>query len=63
VPRGVLDVATRALWNMKPALASMLAMALFSDTHPSTADDAPLRAAGIEPRTASHYIRASVAVR
>ncbi|MET4099017.1 uncharacterized protein YbjT (DUF2867 family) [Agrococcus sp. UYP10] len=63
VPRGVLDVATRALWNMKPALASMLAMALFSDTHPSTADDAPLRAAGIEPRTASDYIRASVAVR
>lgn len=62
VPRGVLDVASRALWNAKPALASMLAMALFNDTHPSTTDDAPLRAAGIEPRSASDYIQAAVSV-
>ena len=61
VPRGVLDFASRALWNMKPALASMLAMALFSDTHPSTTDDGPLRAFGIQPRPASDYIRAAVA--
>lgn len=60
VPRGVLDLASRALWNMKPALASMLAIALFNDTHPSTTDDAPLRAVGIAPRSASDYIRASV---
>lgn len=60
VPRGVLDIASRALWNMKPALASMLAMALFADTHPSETSDAPLRAAGIEPRSASDYIRAAV---
>lgn len=60
VPRGVLDLASRALWNTKPALASMLAIALYNDTHASTADDAPLRAAGIEPRSASDYIRASV---
>lgn len=60
VPRGVLDFASRALWHTKPALASMLAIALYNDTHASTADDAPLRAAGIEPRSASDYIRASV---
>jgi uncharacterized protein YbjT (DUF2867 family) len=63
VPRGVLDLASRALWNTKPALASMLGIALFNDTHPSTSDDAPLRELGIEPRAASDYIRASVAVR
>jgi NADH dehydrogenase len=62
VPRGVLDLASRALWNMKPALASMLGMALFNDTHPSATDDAPLRAAGIEPRSASDYIRSAAAV-
>lgn len=61
VPRGVLDISSRALWNMKPALASMLAMALFNDIHPSTTDDAPLRAFGIEPRSASDYISAAVA--
>jgi uncharacterized protein YbjT (DUF2867 family) len=60
VPRGVLDISSRALWNTKPALASMLAMALFNDTHPSTTDDGPLRAFGIRPRTASDYITAAV---
>lgn len=60
VPRGVLATSTRALWRFKPALASMLGIALFSDTHESTSDDAPLRAVGIQPRTASDYIRASV---
>lgn len=62
VPRGVLDVASRALWNTKPALASMLGLALFHDTHESITDDAPLRAAGIEPRSASDYIQAAVTV-
>lgn len=61
VPRSVLDVGSRALWNMRPAIASMLGMALFNDTHASITDDAPLRDAGIEPRTASDYIRAAVA--
>lgn len=60
VPRGALDLATRALWNMRPARASILAMALFHDMHASITDDAPLRAVGIEPRSASDYIRAAV---
>lgn len=62
VPRGVLDVASRALWNMKPALASMLGIALFNDTHASITHDAPLRDAGIQPRSASDYIQSAVSV-
>ncbi|MGM1030441.1 MAG: SDR family oxidoreductase [Actinomycetota bacterium] len=62
VPRGVLDLSCRALWNMKPALASILGMALFHDIHPSTTDDAPLHAVGIQPRSASDYIQSSAAV-
>lgn len=62
VRRGVLAVCSKALWKAKPALASMLGITLYNDTHPSTADDEPLRAAGIVPHTASDYIRATAAV-
>ena len=57
VPRPVLGVASRVLARPRPALASVMAMALHSDTHPSTCDDRPLREAGIEPRAASDHIR------
>ena len=62
VRRSVLAVWSKALWTAKPALASMLGITLYNDTHPSTADDEPFRAAGIEARTASDYIRAAAAV-
>lgn len=61
VPRPVLSAASRLLARPKPALASLMAMALHSDTHPSAWDDGPLREAGIEPRPATAYIRETAA--
>ena len=51
VPRPVLSLGHRALSRLKPEIASLMGMALYSDTHPATWDDTPLRAAGIEPRS------------
>lgn len=62
VPRGVLAASSKALWRARPALASMLGMALHNDTHPSAVDDAALRAAGLDPIAASDYIRAAAVV-
>jgi uncharacterized protein YbjT (DUF2867 family) len=56
VPRTVLKVASRLLARPKPALASLMGMALHNDLHPSTWDDAPLRDAGIEPTPAGDFI-------
>jgi NADH dehydrogenase len=61
VPRVVLAAASRVLRRPKPALASLMGMSLHSDLHPSTGDDAPLRAAGIEPRPATAYIAETTA--
>ena len=61
VPRVVLAAASRALRRPKPALASLMGMSLHSDLHPSTGDDAPLRAAGIEPRPATAFIAGTTA--
>ncbi|MFK5634089.1 SDR family oxidoreductase [Ornithinimicrobium sp. LYQ103] len=61
VPRPVLAVASRLLAVPKPALASLMGMALHSDSHPSTWDDAPLRAVGVEPRAATTYINQTAA--
>lgn len=61
VPRPVLAVACRVLARPRPALASVMAMALHSDTHASTCDDRPLRAAGIDARPATDYIRQAAA--
>ncbi|MCA1783489.1 MAG: SDR family oxidoreductase [Dermatophilaceae bacterium] len=60
VPRAVLAVAGRLMSRPKPALASLMGMALHFDTHPSTWDDQPLREAGIDPRPATAYIKESV---
>ncbi|WP_193315431.1 SDR family oxidoreductase [Nostocoides sp. F2B08] len=62
VPRVVLAVASRLLGRPKPALASLMGMALHTDLHPGEWDDAPLRDAGIDPTPASAYIAGSVRV-
>jgi uncharacterized protein YbjT (DUF2867 family) len=56
VPRAALSVGHRVLSRPKPEIASLMGMALYSDTHPATWDDAPLRDAGITPRPASEFI-------
>ncbi len=56
VPRTALSVGHRVLSRPKPEIASLMGMALYADTHPATWDDAPLRDAGITPRTASEFI-------
>ncbi len=59
VPRAALSVGHRVLSRPKPEIASLMGMALYSDTHPATWDDAPLREAGITPRPASEFIRSA----
>lgn len=61
VPRPVLSIASRLMARPKPALASLMAMALHSDTHPSAWDEEPLRETGVDPRPATAYITESVA--
>lgn len=61
VPRPVLSIASRLMARPKPALASLMAMALHSDTHPRAWDEEPLREAGVDPRPATAYITESVA--
>jgi uncharacterized protein YbjT (DUF2867 family) len=60
VPRAALSVGRRVLSRPKPEIASLMGMALHSDTHPATWDDAPLREAGITPRPASEFITNAV---
>jgi NADH dehydrogenase len=59
VPRAALSVGQRVLSRPKPAIASLMGMALYADTHPATWDDAPLRDAGITPRSASEFIESA----
>jgi NADH dehydrogenase len=61
VPRPALRLGSIVLAGLKPELASLMGMALFSDTHPATWDDAPLRAVGIEPRPVTAFIDATAA--
>jgi uncharacterized protein YbjT (DUF2867 family) len=56
VPRAVLAVASRLLARPKPALASLMGMALHNDLHDASWDDRPLRELGIEPRPATAFI-------
>lgn len=60
VPRVVLSVGHHALARIKPEIASLMGMSLFSDTHAGSWDDAPLREAGIDPRPATAFIQGSV---
>ncbi len=57
VPRPVLAVMRRLLTRVKPELASVMGMALHGDLEPGRADDAPLREAGIAPRTVRTYVQ------
>lgn len=59
VPHVVLSVAHRVLGRVQPGMALGMGLQLFSDTHPSTCDDTPLREAGIEPRPARQFIARS----
>jgi len=63
VPRVAMSIGCRVLARLKPETASLMGMALFFDTHRGTWDDAPLRQAGIEPRPATAFIRASTVAR
>lgn len=60
VPRAIMSIGHHALARIKPEIASLMGMALFSDTHPGNWDDAPLRQIGVDPRPATAFIRESV---
>jgi NADH dehydrogenase len=57
VPRAALAAGATLLRRIKPNLASVMGQSLLADQRPSQADDAPLRALGIEPTPASTFIR------
>jgi uncharacterized protein YbjT (DUF2867 family) len=61
LPRPVVRLAMRLLARPKPAVASVLGTGLVMDLHPAHWDDAPLRERGIEPRSASDFIRQQAA--
>jgi NADH dehydrogenase len=57
VPRPALTAGATLLRRIKPNLASVMSQALFADRRPSQADDAPLKALGVEPTPAGSFIR------
>lgn len=59
LPRKVLWVANRVLAPVKPDMALGMGLQLFFDTQASTWDDQPLRDAGVDPRPATEFIKAS----
>lgn len=61
LPRPVVRLAMRLLARPKPAVASILGTGLVMDLDPARWDDAPLRKRGIEPRSASDFIRQQAA--
>lgn len=61
VPRAAMQLGHRALARLKPEIASLMGMALYSDTHAATWDDRPLREAGIEPRPTTAFIEQAAA--
>jgi uncharacterized protein YbjT (DUF2867 family) len=56
VPRAMLRVGAGVLSRWKPEVASLMGMALYSDTHPITWTADPLTSRGIRPRTTTEYI-------
>jgi NADH dehydrogenase len=56
VPQLALRLGSLALRQLRPPLASVMGQALAADRSDSRADDAPLRAVGIDPRPVSQYI-------
>jgi uncharacterized protein YbjT (DUF2867 family) len=57
VPRPALAAGATMLRRIKPNLASVIGQSLFADQRPSRADEAPLKALGVEPTPASAFIR------
>ena len=57
MPRGVVRLGIRLLDKRKDALASAFGAGLLQDLRPADWDDAPLRQRGIEPRSASDFLR------
>jgi uncharacterized protein YbjT (DUF2867 family) len=55
VPRAALRAGTVGLRRARPAVASVMGIALGADLHPATWDDRPLRELGIAPRTVEAY--------
>lgn len=60
VPRPALALACRATRRVRPALASVLGIALANDLEGCTPSAQPLRDLGIEPRTAAEYVATAV---
>jgi uncharacterized protein YbjT (DUF2867 family) len=60
VPRAALHVGSRLLARPKPAVASLLGLALTMDLGDVPWDDAPLRELGLEPRSPRAFIVDSV---
>jgi NADH dehydrogenase len=60
VPRAALRAGAALLRRPKPALASVMGMGLAADLADATWTDAPLREAGIEPRSTTAYVRSLV---
>jgi len=56
MPRFLARTAMRVLARPNPALASVFGLGLQMELSPQTWDDAPLRARGIEPRSATDFI-------
>jgi NADH dehydrogenase len=59
VPRPAMALGNRLLRRRKPAMASVMGLALTMDEEGCEVSAAPLRRLGIEPRTPSDYIAAS----
>lgn len=57
MPRAVARLAIRLLDKRNGALASAFGAGLVQDLHPADWDDAPLRERGIEPTSASAFLR------
>jgi uncharacterized protein YbjT (DUF2867 family) len=57
VPRPALAAGATMLRRIKPNLASVIGQSLFADQRPSRADEAPLKALGVEPTPPSAFIR------
>jgi NADH dehydrogenase len=56
VPRFMLRAGARAMSRAKPEMASLMGMALYSDTHAITWTDEPLTSRGIQRRSTTNYL-------
>ena len=61
MPRPIVRVALRLLDRPKPALASLFALGLHLDLVAARWDDAPLRERGIQPRSATTFLKEQAA--